>query len=160
MANDLNLCQFIGRLGQDPETRYTPSGDAVTTFSIAVGERWKDKDSGEKKEKTEWVRCVAWRGLADIAGQYLKKGGQCYVAGKFKTRKWQKDGQDHYTTEIQVEQLQLLGSAQRNGPPPPGEDDAPRTGKTAARTTQSAPPDMDDDIPFANPYRGRICLVI
>lgn len=152
MANDLNLCQFIGRLGQDPETRYTPSGDAVTTFSIAVGERWKDKDSGEKKEKTEWVRCVAWRGLAEIAGNYLKKASQVYVAGKFKTRKWQKDGQDHYSTEIIVEQMQMLGGKREgNGPPAHSDDDAPRAGKSpppAQSKVGSQTTDDDSDIPF------------
>lgn len=150
MASDLNQCNFIGRLGRDPETRYMPNGDAVTSFSIAVGESWKDKDSGEKKESTEWVRCVAWRKIGEICGEYLKKGQQVYINGKMKTRKWQKDGQDHYSTEIVVEQMQMLGGKREgNGPPPHGEEDAPRTGKTAERATQSASmDDTDSDIPF------------
>lgn len=149
MASDLNQCNFIGRVGRDPETKYMPNGDAVCSFSIAVGESWKDKSSGEKKESVEWVRCVAWRKLGEICGEYLKKGQQAFISGKMKTRKWQKDGQDHYSTEIIVEQMQMIGGKREGGGPPPhGEEDAPRTGKTAERTTQSAPPDMDDDIPF------------
>ena len=152
MASDLNQCSFIGRLGRDPETRYTPSGDAVTSFSIAVGESWKDKDSGEKKETTEWVRCVAWRKLGEICGEWLKKGQQVFIGGKMKTRKWQKDGQDHYSTEIVVEQMQMLGGKREgNGPPPHGEDDAPRTGKTSSPAQSkvgSQTTDDDSDIPF------------
>lgn len=111
MASDLNFCSFIGRLGKDPETRYLPSGEAVTNFSIACSQSWKDKESGDKKEVTEWVRCSAFGKLAEIAGQYLKKGKQCYVSGRMTTRKWtDKDGVEKYSTEIKVDQLQLLGS--------------------------------------------------
>ena len=107
MATDLNLCQFIGRLGKDPETRYMTGGDAVVNFSVAVG--WKSKE----KEGTEWVRCTAFGKLAEICGQYLKKGSQVYVAGRMATRKWQdKDGQDRYTTEITLDRMQILGSRQ------------------------------------------------
>lgn len=151
MASDLNACAFIGRLGRDPETKYMPNGDAVCSFSIAVGESWKDKNTGEKKESTEWVRCVAWRKLGEICGEWLKKGQQVYIGGKMKTRKWQKDGQDHYSTEIIVEQMQMLGGKREgNGPPPHSEDDAPRTGKAASSTARSDPhvTDDGDDIPF------------
>lgn len=151
MASDLNACSFIGRIGRDPETKYTPSGDAVCSFSIAVGESWKDRNTGEKKETTEWVRCVAWRKLGEICGEWLKKGQQVYIGGKMKTRKWQKDGQDHYSTEIIVEQMQMLGGKREtNGPPPHGEEDAPRTGKAATQSSQSDPHTTDDgdDIPF------------
>lgn len=111
MSNDLNLCQFIGRLGRDPETRYTAGGEAVCNFSVASGQSWKDKTSGEKQERTEWVRCVAFGKLGEIAGEYLKKGKQCYVSGRMETRKWtDKDGVEKYSTEIKVDQLQLLGS--------------------------------------------------
>jgi single-strand DNA-binding protein len=110
MSNDLNLCQFIGRAGKDPEVRYTSGGDAVCNFSIAASQSWKDKTTGEKKEKTEWVNCSAFGKLAEIVGEYVKKGKQVYVAGRMETRKWQdKDGADRYTTEIRVDQLQLLG---------------------------------------------------
>ena len=104
MANDHNRCEFIGRLGKDPELRYAPSGDAVCNFSIACG--WKSKD----KEGTEWVRLVAFGKLAEICGQYLRKGSQVFVAGRMNTRKWQnKQGVDQYSTEINIDQLQMLG---------------------------------------------------
>ena len=121
--SDLNLCQFIGRLGRDPETRYMPNGDAACNFSIATSETWKDKNSGEKQERTEWVRCTAFGKLGEIAGQYLKKGKQCYVAGKMVTRKWtDKDGVEKYSTEIKVDQLQLLGGADDKKPKAAGSD--------------------------------------
>lgn len=104
MANDLNRCEFIGRLGKDPEIRYVASGDAIANFSIACG--WKSKD----KESTEWVRITAFGKLAGICGDYLKKGSQVYIAGRMTTRKWQnKDGVDQYTTEVVADQLQMLG---------------------------------------------------
>ena len=111
MSNDLNLCQFIGRLGKDPELRYMPSGDPVANFSIAVGSQWKDKSSGEKKESTEWVRIAAFGKLAEIIGEYCTKGKQVYVAGRMQTRKWEdKDGVTKYSTEVIADRLQLLGS--------------------------------------------------
>jgi single-strand DNA-binding protein len=132
--SDLNLCQFIGRLGRDPEVRYLPNGDAVCNFSIAVGQQWKDK-SGDKKEQTEWVRCNAFAKLAEICGQYLKKGKQVYVSGQMNTRKWtDKDGVEKYTTEIRVNQMQMLGD--RVGEKP---DPDPANGRGH---------DADDDIPF------------
>jgi single-strand DNA-binding protein len=135
MANDLNLCQFIGHLGRDPETKYLPSGDAVTNFSLAVG--WK----GKEKEGTEWVRCNAFGKAAEIAGKYLAKGKQCYVAGRMSTRECtDKDGQKRYTTEINVDRLQLLGSkddGERN--------EQPRQAKP--KPAQSFD-DTDDDIPW------------
>lgn len=132
--SDLNLCQFIGRLGQSPEMRFTPSGVAVANFSIAVGEKYKTKD-GEQVENTEWIRCTAWRRLAEIIGEYLKKGSQVYLAGKWKTRKWEdKEGNTRYSTELEVSQMQMLGAkGQSQEAPGPGE-----------------PPTNDptDDIPF------------
>lgn len=139
MSNDLNLCQFIGRLGRDPETRYTSSGEAVTNFSIAVG--WKSKD----KEGTEWVRCVTFGKLAEIAGEYLKKGKQCYVAGRFRTKEWEKDGAKQYSTEINVDQLQLLGSREDGGA------DQRHSDQVEGRRDARRPPkrqDDADDIPF------------
>lgn len=136
--SDLNLCQFIGRLGRDPETRYMSNGDAVCNFSIASSETWKDKNSGQKQERTEWVRCTVFGKLAEIAGQYLKKGKQCYVAGKMVTRKWtDKDGVEKYTTEIKVDQVQLLGSGVDK---PQQEAKAPASG--------GGFDDMDNDCPF------------
>lgn len=112
MSNDLNLCQFIGRLGQNPEIRYTQGGDAVASFTIAVG--WKTKD----KEGTEWVRCSAFGKLAEIIGKYLVKGSQVYISGRFQTRKWtNKDGVERYSTEIVAGEMQMLGgrSEQQSG---------------------------------------------
>ena len=148
MANDLNSCNFIGRLGRDPETKYLPNGDAVTNFSIAVGESWKDKASGEKKEVTEWVNCVAFRKLGEICGEWLKKGSQIYIGGKMKTRTWEKEGQKHYRTEIILENMQMLGGkSERNSADDdhqqPRERAAPAEKKPAGKFD-----DMEDDIPF------------
>jgi len=136
MSQDLNLCQFIGRLGKDPETRYSPSGEAVTNFSIAVG--WKGKD----KEGTEWVRCSTFGKLAEIAGEYLKKGKQCYVAGRMNTRKWtDKDGADRYSTEINVDRLQLLGGAE-------GEKNKTASAASGNKPERSSRMEEDDLPPF------------
>lgn len=116
MANDLNRWQGIGRLGQDPEPRHMPNGDAVANFSIACGSKWKDKNTGEPRESTEWVRITAFRKLAEIVGQYLRKGSQVYVEGKLRTRKYEKDGQTHYATEIIADQIQMLGSKPHSEP--------------------------------------------
>lgn len=105
--SDLNLCQFIGRLGQDPKTTYMPNGNAVTNISIAVGEQWRDKD-GEKQERTTWVNVVAFGKLAEIMAQYTSRGSRIYLSGSLRTRQWEKDGQKHYTTEIVAKEMQLL----------------------------------------------------
>lgn len=112
--SDLNQCTFIGRLGRDPETRTFPSGDQVANVSIAVSETWKDKQTGERKERTEWIPCVFTGKLAEIAGQYLRKGSQVCVSGKWRSRKWtdQQSGQERYATEIRVDQMQMLGGRQ------------------------------------------------
>ena len=107
----INKVILIGRLGSDPEVRYTPSGVAVANFSVATSEEWKDKDSGEKKERTEWHRIVAWRRLGEICGEYLSKGKQVYVEGRLQTRSWEdRDGNKKYTTEIIANDIQFLGS--------------------------------------------------
>lgn len=144
MANDLNKWTGIGRLGKDPDMRYTPDGKAVANLSIACGESWNDKTTGDKVEKTEWVRIVAFGKLAEIIGEYLKKGAQVYIDGKLQTRKWQdKEGNDRYTTEIVADRMQMLGSRPK--------DDAGGE-QTAARPKQAAAaqgvPDFNDDIPF------------
>lgn len=134
MANDLNQCSFIGRLGADPETRFLPSGDGVTNFRIASG--WKTKD----KEGTEWVSIVAFGKLADICQQYLKKGSQVFVQGRMQTRKWQdKEGNDRYSTEIVADRMQMLGGKR---------DEAPKSEGTPAAKGGNTFDEMSDDIPF------------
>ena len=111
----VNKVILVGRLGKDPETRYMNNGEAVTNATLATSENWKDK-TGEKQEKTEWHNLVFYRRLAEVAGEYLKKGAQIYVEGKLQTRKWQtKEGQDRYTTEIIVDQMQMLGGKSTGG---------------------------------------------
>lgn len=145
--NGINKAIIMGRIGQDPETRYLPNGDAVTTMSIATGESWKDKQTGEKKESTEWHRVVLWRKLGEIAGEYCRKGGQVYIEGKLTTRKWQdQNGNDKYTTEIVADEMQLIGGKQESAKP---ETDA----KQASYNTQKPAPagaDFEDDIPFSS----------
>lgn len=143
MSNDLNLCQFIGRLGSDPDMRFMTSGKAVASFSIAVGSQWKDK-SGEKQESTEWVTITAFDKLAEICGEYLKKGSHVYVSGRFKTEKYEKDGQTKYSTKIVAEQMQMLGGKQEG---------AKQIPSTASSAPAKAPAksnfdNFDDDIPF------------
>ena len=139
----INKVILIGRLGQDPEVRYTPSGVAVANFSIATSEEWTDKDSGEKKERTEWHRIVAWRRLGEICGEYLSKGRQVYVEGRLQTRSWDdRDGNKRYTTEIVASDVQFLGSRDMG--------DGGRPSGDAGGGFQGAPgpgPE-DDDIPF------------
>ena len=130
----VNKVILVGRLGQDPEVRYTPSGDAVANFSIATSEEWTDKNTGEKKERTEWHRIVAWRRLGEICGEYLSKGRQVYIEGRLQTRSWDdRDGNKRYTTEIIANEVQFLG----------GRDDSqPTTQPTSAHTSEQ------EDIPF------------
>lgn len=154
----LNKVELIGRLGGDPETRYLTNGDAVTNISIATSETWKDKQSGEKKEKTEWHRVVFFGKVAEIAAKYLVKGSQCFVMGKLQTRKWQdQSGQDRYTTEIVVDsfngQLLLLDSKGQNdngAPGAQGQQQAPRNASRPQQAQKPAPDydSFDDDIPF------------
>lgn len=149
----VNKVIIVGNLGRDPETRYMPNGEAVTNITVATTESWKDKSTGEKKEQTEWHRITFYRKLAEIAGQYLKKGSQVYVEGRLQTRKWQdKDGQDRYTTEIIADTMQMLGGRQGMGGSAPAEEDyGSRSSTPAARPASKPAPnfsDMDDDIPF------------
>ena len=110
MARGINKVILVGNLGRDPETRYLPSGGAVTNVSLATSRSWKDRDSGEQKEKTEWHRIVFFNRLAEIAGEYLKRGSKVYVEGELRTREWEKEGQKHFTTEIVGNELQMLDS--------------------------------------------------
>ncbi|MCL2657106.1 MAG: single-stranded DNA-binding protein [Betaproteobacteria bacterium] len=169
----VNKVILVGNLGADPETRYAPSGDAICNIRIATTDTWRDKASGDKKEATEWHRVVFFGKLAEIAGQYLKKGSQVYVEGSLRTRKWQdKEGRDQYTTEIRADQMQMLGSRQgmgggdyarggSGGGYDQGGDFAPaaprqqNSGGNRAPQTRPAPApapsglnDFDDDIPF------------
>jgi single-strand DNA-binding protein len=146
----LNQAQIIGYLGKDPEVRYLPSGEAVANFSIATSEKWKDKATGEPREETEWHRISVFGRLAEIVGEYLKKGSLVFVQGKLKTRKYT-DGQgvERYSTEIRAETMKMLGGRQD------GERSAPPAQRQAAPQRQQAPAaapsgfdDMDDDIPF------------
>lgn len=156
MANDLNLCQFIGRLGNDPEMRYMPNGDAVANISIAVGSKWKDKTSGELKESTEWVRCTAFRQLAEIIGKYLKKGSKVYVSGKMRTRKYQaQDGSDRYATEIVLDNMQMLdgksdGQGAPSRPTQGGRMDPQNRASMDSQKPMSgySAQEFDDDVPF------------
>jgi single-strand DNA-binding protein len=153
MARGVNKVILVGNLGRDPEVRYSPSGQAVANVTIATSESWKDKNSGEKQERTEWHRIVFFGRLAEIAGEYLKKGAQVYVEGRLQTRKWQdKDGNDRYTTEIVASDMQMLGSRSGAGVPaePMESEPAGATVSTPARSgaKAGAGADFDDDIPF------------
>jgi len=159
MSNDLNQCSFIGRLGEDPAQKSMPNGNAVTNISIAVGEQWKDKQTGQKQEATEWVRIVAFGKLAEIMGQYLSKGSKVYVSGKMKTRKWQdQSGNDRYSTEIVAKDMQMLDSRNQQSAPAQQQQphqQAPQSGGYAQQSTpqQQAPQqqgsyEFDDDVGF------------
>ena len=178
MARGVNKVILIGNVGQDPDTRYMPNGNAVTTLSLATTDSWKDKQTGQTQERTEWHRVVFFGRLAEIAGEYLKKGSQCYVEGRLQTRKWQgQDGQDRYTTEIVVDiggQLQLLGSRGDSVSRPPVQGQTQRPAQQQAsgqnyrdaregRTPPTVAPEpnydsFDDDIPFA-PIDRRLLLI-
>lgn len=171
MARGINKVILVGTLGRDPETKYMPNGGAITNISIATSEQWKDKTSGEKQERTEWHRIVFFSRLAEIAGQYLRKGSQVYIEGKLQTRKWQQDGQDRYMTEIIASEMQMLGGRNDNGggsgdfngggddqqygggnsPAPQQSRPAPQASNKPASNQQPADrgfEDFDDDIPF------------
>ena len=150
----VNKVILVGRLGKDPETRYMTNGEAVTNVTLATSENWKDK-SGEKQEKTEWHNLVFYRRLAEVAGEFLKKGSQIYVEGKIQTRKWQdKEGKDRYTTEIIVNEMQMLGGKSTGGgsfevvdkPATPAPAGAAASGKPAP--AKGGFDNFDDDIPF------------
>ena len=151
MARGINKVILIGNLGKDPETRYMPSGGAVTTVTLATSETWKDKNTGEPQERTEWHRVVFFNRLGEIAGEYLKKGSKVYVEGSLRTRKWQgQDGQDRYTTEIVANDMQMLDS---KGGGSAAFDSAPTAAQRAPSQPQSSASsmpenDFDDDIPF------------
>ena len=151
----VNKVILVGNLGRDPETRYMPDGAAITNVSVATSFQWTDKASGEKKEETEWHRVVFRGRLAEVAGEYLKKGSQVYVEGRLRTRKWQdKEGQDRYSTEIMATEMKMLGSRAGSGEP----REAPMESKVESKAAEPKPAaakkpagkfdDMEDDIPF------------
>lgn len=148
MARGVNRVILIGNLGQDPETRFMPSGGAVTNVTLATSETWKDKQSGQMQERTEWHRLVFFNKLGEIAGEYLRKGSKIYVEGSIRTRKWQgQDGQDRYTTEIVASDMQMLdgrGDGQTTGQ----QDTRPQQNQAPAQGSKQPPDDFDDDIPF------------
>ena len=137
----VNKVILIGRLGKDPEVRYTPDGTAVATFSVATSKEWKTRDTGEKKERTEWHRVVAWRRLAEICGEYLSKGRQVYIEGSLQTREWEdQQGNKRWTTEVVANEMQMLGSR--------GDSDAFPADSSSAAGPEHAGGPPEDDIPF------------
>ena len=146
MARGVNKVILIGHLGKDPEVRYMPSGNAVCNVTLATSDSWKDKQSGETRDRTEWHNLVFYGRLAEIAGEYLRKGSQAYVEGRLQTRKWQdKNGNDRYTTEIIVNDMQMLGG--RGGGGSADYSAAPAAASSSAGAA-SGPDEFDDDIPF------------
>jgi len=143
--SSVNKVIILGRLGKDPEVRFMPNGESVANFSIATSEKWKDK-SGEKQEKTEWHNCIAYRKLAEIIGEYVKKGSQLYIEGKLQTRSWEKDGVKRYSTEIIVDEMKMLGGKLQ------GESQENPASKPAKQEPMQAKPsnfdNFDDSIPF------------
>lgn len=150
MARGLNKVMLIGHLGADPEIRYTANGSAVANINLATSESWKDRESGERQERTEWHRVVMFAKLAEIAGEYLRKGSQVYVEGRLQTRKWQdRDGHDRYTTEIVASEMQMLSG--RGGGRDMPSDTPSYAGKEEPAASTAAPgvaDDLDDDVPF------------
>jgi len=149
-SRGVNKVILIGNLGKDPETRYMPSGGAVTNITLATSESWKDKNTGEQQERTEWHRVVFFNRLAEIAGEYLKKGSKVYIEGSLRTRKWQgQDGQDRWTTEIVANEMQMLDSRGGGGDAPFTRQQQQPAGQPSQATTP-APADtsFEDDIPF------------
>jgi single-strand DNA-binding protein len=157
MSRGVNKVILVGNLGKDPETRYMPSGSAVTNLTLATSEQWKDKQSGEQQERTEWHKIAMFGRLAEIAAEYLRKGSQVYIEGKLRTRKWQdKEGKDRWTTEIVADEMQMLGSkgggasagagamAGASG----GSGSSSGGGRAAVNDSGAPPGDFDDDIPF------------
>jgi len=163
MARGVNKVIIVGNCGQDPETRFMPSGGAVTNLSLATSESWKDKNTGDQQERTEWHRVVFFNRLAEIAGEYVKKGSKLYIEGSLRTRKWQgQDGQDRYTTEIVASEMQMLDSrgGQQSGDydqsqgsyqqsaPQPQQQSAPQQSAPQQSAPQQQGGTFDDDIPF------------
>ena len=155
----VNKVILVGNLGADPEVRYTPNGDQVTNIRLATTDRWKDKSSGEMREATEWHRIVFYRRLAEIAGEYLKKGAQVYIEGRLRTRKWTgQDGVEKYTTEIEATELQMLGGRRDESEPRQQQPARQQTSSNPQRSSQAPASggfqDFEDDVPFTPLGRG------
>ncbi len=154
MARGVNKVILVGNLGKDPEMKYTASGAAIANITVATTDSWNDKQTGERVEKTEWHRVVAFQRLAEIMGEYLKKGSQVYIEGKLQTRKWQdQNGQDRWTTEVVANDMQMLGArgGEGGGRPPAGGGGGFRSNPPAQQDPAKSSPDddfADDDIPF------------
>ena len=147
MARGINKVILVGNLGADPETRYMPSGSAVTNIRVATTESWKDKDTGDQQERTEWHSVAFFGRLAEIVAEYLRKGSQVYIEGKLRTRKWQdRDGNDRWSTEVVANEMQMLGG--RPGSNAPAQAPAPAAAQVGADAPQPPPGEFDDDIPF------------
>ena len=147
MARGINKVILVGNLGADPETRYMPSGSAVTNIRVATTESWKDKDTGDQQERTEWHSVAFFGRLAEIVAEYLRKGSQVYIEGKLRTRKWQdREGNDRWSTEVVANEMQMLGS--RPGSNAPAQAPAPAAAQVGADAPQPPPGEFDDDIPF------------
>lgn len=155
-ARGINKVILIGNLGSDPEVRYSQAGAAITNISVATSDTWKDKQTGQAQERTEWHRVVFFNRLAEIAGEYLRKGSKVYIEGSLRTRKWQdRDGQDRYTTEVVANEMQMLdsrGASQGGGHPPQDNYSRPAPQPEPTAASQGVPPgdygSFDDDIPF------------
>jgi len=152
MARGVNKVILVGNLGKDPEVRYMPNGNAIANITLATTDSWKDKQTGEQQEKTEWHRIVMFRRLGEIAGEYLKKGSQVYIEGKLQTRKWQDNsGNDRYTTEIVANEMQMLGGRGGGSAGFPADSEPARSApaqSAPAPAPAAAGGDFDDDIPF------------
>lgn len=160
MARGINKVILVGNLGRDPEVRYTPNGGAIANITIATTDQWKDKQSGQMQDRTEWHRVVMFGRLGEIAGEYLKKGSQVYIEGRLQTRKWQdQSGQDRYTTEIVANEMQMLGSgggrgassadfSQESDAPPPARQQVQGGGRSSTASSSNNFDGFDDDIPF------------
>ena len=142
----LNKVQIIGRVGKDPELRYTTNGDAIANFTVATSERYKDKQTGEAVEKTEWHNVIAFRRLGEIVGEYVRKGSLIYIEGKIQTRKYEKDGVTHYATSIVASEMKMLGS--KDGGQQQQGQQRPANRAPAPREQATGFDDMDDDLPF------------
>jgi len=164
----LNQVQLIGHLGRDPEVRQLPNGGSVANLELATTEKWKDKNTGEQKEATEWHRVTVFERLADICGQYLHKGSLVYVSGKIKTRKYQdKDGVEKFATEIHANEMKMLGGKGDQQSAPQAQRPTPQPARQAPPKPAPAPAkqggfeDMDDDIPFSDPMKSRaFCMAV
>ena len=151
MARGINKVILVGNLGQDPDTRYMPNGNPVTNITVATTKNWKDRETGENRDRTEWHRVVFFNRLAEIVNEYLRKGSKVYLEGELRTRQWERDGQKHYTTEIVANEMQMLDSRGGMSSDSSAPSGGPSGGPSRRSQDELEPPpedDFDDDIPF------------